>query len=222
MAYGYSLVNQTTLPSYFLGSFPLPVRGEEQTWYTVKTVLTGGKYLAVFVQNNLAFNVSLSQYYVGGSAISTAGSFGFGGWQDQSAYVKNILVHNTATGALLYSNPMTNAGLVLPEYGVHENFRSVCLDGSKRDRLVWLGDFYHTSQIIGASTSRYDLIKGTLQYFLDWQTSAGLIPINPPMGYDHAIAESAFTLGGGGLSPFQIFTVALPDYQILGLTAFTN
>ncbi|KUJ10549.1 glycoside hydrolase family 78 protein [Mollisia scopiformis] len=180
LAYGYSLVNQTTLPSYYLDTFKLPLPLQENTWHTIETVLLGGQYLAVLVDKTEIFN--------------------------------NVFVYDTASGSLLYNNSMTNATIVLPEYGVHENFASVCLDGGKRDRLVWVGDFYHTSQIIGASTSRDDLIQGTLQYFLDWQTSVGLVPIDSPMGYDHSIAESAFTLGGGGASPFQI----------LGLIAFTN
>jgi hypothetical protein len=136
LAYGYSLVNQTTLSSYLLETFTLPLAVQKQTWYTTKTILTGGQYLVVTVNNRIVFNVSLSQCYIGGSEISIAGSFGFGGWQDQHSYVKNVLVHSTATSSLFYSNPIINASLVLPEYGAHENFASVCVDGAKRDRLV--------------------------------------------------------------------------------------
>jgi hypothetical protein len=87
------------------------------------------------INDTQVFNTSLSEYYVGsGSTISTKGSFGFGGWQDQSAYVKNVAVYDTATGALLYNNSMIGSAL-LGEYGVHENYNSLCLDGAKRYRL---------------------------------------------------------------------------------------
>ncbi|CZR62695.1 related to alpha-L-rhamnosidase A [Phialocephala subalpina] len=223
LGYGYSFVNQTTLTSYHLDTFKIPFSVHEQTWYTLKTVLSSGQYLAVFVNGTKAFNTSLADYYIGGSSISTIGSFGFGGWQDQSSYIKNVIAYDTANGTILYSNPMTDPNVVLPEYGVHENYASVCLDGAKRDRLVWLGDFYHTAKIIAASTSRFDLVKGTLQYFLDWQRPNGLLPYDPPMGYDHSIADEAFSIGGGGaLAGLEVYGVSLPDYQILGLKAFTD
>ncbi|KAF8861031.1 hypothetical protein BDZ45DRAFT_687865 [Acephala macrosclerotiorum] len=107
----------------------------EQTWYTLKAVLSSGQYLAVIVNDTQIFNASLAGYYIGGSTISTTGSFGFGGWQDQSSYVKNVFAYNTANGSIPYTNSMTDANVVLPEYGVHENYASVCLDGAKRDRL---------------------------------------------------------------------------------------
>lgn len=221
--YGYSFVNQTTLTSYHLDTFKIPFSVHEQTWYTLKTVLSSGQYLAVFVNGTKIFNTSLADYYIGGSSISTTGSFGFGGWQDQSSYVKNVVAYNTANRSILYTNSMTDANIVLPEYGVHENYASVCLDGAKRDRLVWLGDFYHTAKIVAASTSRFDLVKGTLQYFLDWQRPNGILPYDPPMGYDHSIADEAFSIdGGGALAGIELYGVSLPDYQILGLKAFTD
>lgn len=155
----------------------------EKTWYSIKAVLSGGEYLSVSLNGTQIFNTSLSQYYVGGSSIPTIGSFGFRGWQDQSSYVKNVRIYDTGNGTLLYENPMTEHSL-LGEYGVHENYNSLCLDGAKRDRLGWLGDLIHTTEIVAASTSRYDILKSTLQWFLDWQTADGLIiPFAaPPMG----------------------------------------
>lgn len=101
---------------------------------------------------------------------------------------------------------MTTSG-VLAEHGVQANLESVCLDGPKRDRLVWLGDFYHTARIIGASTSRHDLAKGTLDFLLKTQIADGEVNIAPPMGYDPTITAPAAPDGFYGLS----------DYQMLGL-----
>ena len=223
LGYGYSIVNQTTLTSYLLDTFEIPFPVKEKVWYRVKTVLSGGKYLAVSLSGTHIFNTTLGSYYIGGSVIPTGGSFGFGGWQDQSGTVKNVLVYDTINNTSLYSNPMTDSAQVVAEYGVHENYNSVCLDGPKRDRLIWLGDLYHTSRIVGSSTSRYDLIKGTLVSLLSWQTPDGLLPYDAPMGYNSSVAYSDFTIGGGGLLlGNEVYSIILPDYQILGLMSFVN
>lgn len=201
----------------------MPFTVQEKAWYRIKTVLSRGAYIAVSISGTQIFNASLGSYYIGGSAIPTGGSFGFGGWQDQSGTVRNVLVYDTINNTRLYSNPLTNRSQVVAEYGVHGNYDSVCVDGPKRDRLVWLGDLYHTSRIVSASTSRYDLIKGTLAYVLSWQTPDGLLPYDAPMGYNSSLAYSAFALGGGGLLlGYEVYGIILPDYQILGLLSFAN
>ncbi|KAK3941045.1 glycoside hydrolase family 78 protein [Diplogelasinospora grovesii] len=227
--YGYSLVNVTTLTSYYLDTFTVPFTVQERTWYRVKTILDG-EHLAVSIGVVQVFNLTLADYYIGSSYITngkipSSGSFGFGGWQDQAGYFKNVTVYDTANGTELYSNPMTDSsstGVTL-EYGVQANSASVCLDGPKRDRLVWLGDFLHTSRIIAASTSRFDIAKSTLEYVLSYQTSTGLLPYDPPIGYVADLASEAFELGGGGLlEGSDVYTILLADYQILGLLSFAS
>jgi hypothetical protein len=99
---------------------------------------------------------------------------------------------------------------VLAEYGAQSNVQSVCLDGPKRDRLVWLGDMYHTMRIIGASTGRQDLARSTLDFLLASQLANGQLNICPPMGYDPTINKP--------FAPNGIFY--LEDYQFLGVSAF--
>jgi hypothetical protein len=223
LGYGYSIVNVTTLTSYLLDTFQTPFSIEENTWYKVLTVLTGGQYLSVSIEGTQVFNVSLNSYYTGGAAIPTRGSFGFGGWQDQWGTIRNVTVTDTTNGTAIYHNPMTDSSSVIAEYGVHSNYAPICLDGPKRDRLAWLRDFYHTVRVIGASTARHDLIKGTLSYFLSWQTPTGLLPYAIPISYSPSIAYSAFANGAGGqLFGYEIWGVILADYQILGLLSFTN
>lgn len=202
---------------------------ELDEWYRIKSVLDG-THLAVFIDDIPIFNVTLAHYYIGnpnlpGETIDSLGSWGFGGWQDQAAHVRNVAVYDTANKTELYQNPMTDGsenGVIL-EYGVQENSESVCLDGPKRDRLVWLGDFLHTSRIIGTSTTRYDLARGTLQFFIDWQTPSGLMPYAPAMGYDPELANHAFARGGGRhFGGNEIYGIILPDYQILGILSFTD
>ncbi|KAK2596536.1 hypothetical protein N8I77_013422 [Diaporthe amygdali] len=203
LGYGFDFLNQSLVTSYLLDYFPVPFNVSEGAWYHLSTSLSQSGYLSVSISQQQIFNVSLSSYYVNG-IISTSGSFGFGGWQDQSAHVRNVAVTDTTTGAALYSNGMTTSD-VLAEYGTQANVGSVCLDGPKRDRMVWLGDFYHTARIIATSTSRNDLSSGTLEFLLDTQSSDGELSIDPPMGYDPAKTYNT--------------TGDLVDYQFLGLAS---
>ncbi|KAI0470036.1 Six-hairpin glycosidase [Xylariaceae sp. FL0804] len=203
---GYAFVNQTTLTSYMYDSYDVPFRISEGSWYHVQTVMSPQGWLSVSINDTQIFNTSRASLD-GPPAFS--GSFGFGAWQDQEAIVRNVVVTDTTNGTVLYRNPMTSAD-VLAEYGTQANLASVCLDGAKRDRLVWLGDFFHTARSIGASTSRFNLSKGTLDFLLSTQIPGGELNISPAMGYDPSFQAPYMEL-----SPY-----ALQDYQLLGLDAF--
>ncbi|KAJ5631683.1 uncharacterized protein N7484_011783 [Penicillium longicatenatum] len=211
LAYGYGFVNQTTLESYLLDTFTIPFNVHEKEWYTVTTVLSGDDHLAVQLNGISIFNVSLSDYYTGGSQVSLSGSFGLGAYQDQAAWVRNVKVHDSANGSLLYVDSLRDKS-ALVRYGTQANLGTVCLDGPKRDRLVWLGDFYHTSRIIGASTDRFDWSRGTLSFLLDTQVSNGQLCIAPAMGYNPSTTIDAFSPNGA--------YHGLEDYQILGFLGF--
>ncbi|KAH8203053.1 hypothetical protein TruAng_002781 [Truncatella angustata] len=87
--------------------------------------------------------------------------------------------------------------------------------------LVWLGDSPHTVRIIAASTSRFDLAKGTLRFLVDWQTSTGLLPHAPPTGYTPELARFSFSRGGGAwFHGVEVYSYILADYQILGVLEF--
>lgn len=204
LGYGFDFLNQSLVRSYLLDYFPVPFNVSEGSWYNLSTSLSDSGHLSVSVSQEEIFNVTLSDYYVG-DTISTSGTFGFGAWQDQAAYVRNVVVTETTTGSALYSNKMTSPD-VMAEYGTQANVGSVCLDGPKRDRTVWLGDFYHTARIIATSTSRNDLSRGTLQFLLDTQIDDGELTLNPPLGYNPS--ETYNTTGD------------LVDYQFLGLASF--
>ncbi|KAI1857197.1 uncharacterized protein JN550_013434 [Neoarthrinium moseri] len=205
LSYGYDFVNQTTLTSYYLDTFAVPFAVAEKTWHHVTTALSPGGRLSVSINGQVVVDISITDYWTP-APVSFTGSFGFGAWQDQAAYVRNVSVSDTINGTVIYTNPMTSVD-VLAEYGTQTNLGSVCLDGPKRDRLVWLGDFYHTARIIGSSTSRFDLTKGTLEFFLRTQIANGEMNIAPPMGYDPSITAPFTPFGSYGLS----------DYQLLGL-----
>jgi hypothetical protein len=213
LAYGFGLVNQTTLPAYRLDEFKVPFVVEEGQWYSISATLYTGNHLTVSIDGTRIFNVTLDSYYTGAARASTTGSFGFGGWQDQAAYFSNVEV-TSANGTVLYTNSLTNASAVLPEYGVQSNTADICLDGAKRDRLVWLGDFYHTVGILATSTSRKDYSMGTLKNFLDWQLPSGQLPLDTSLGYPGTATNNFALTTADGLS------YPLEDYHILGLISF--
>ncbi|KAJ6030982.1 hypothetical protein N7540_001714 [Penicillium herquei] len=212
LAHGVNFVNQTTLTTYKLASFQVPFDVQEDLWYRISTSVRSGR-LAVSLNQTEVFNVSLSSYYAGGSSISTSGAFGFGAWQDQSAYIREVSARDIA-GNLVYQNPMTNITAVLPEYGQHENYFPTCVDGAKRDRLAWLGDFLHTTRIIGVTTNRNDHITGTFKLLLSDQLSTGQLPMAPSLGYSPDIAPKTFAVSG--------IAYLLPDYHILALISFSS
>ncbi|KAJ5727471.1 hypothetical protein N7493_005291 [Penicillium malachiteum] len=212
LAHGVNFVNQTTLTSYKLASFQVPFDVQEDVWYRISTSVRSGR-LAVSLNQTQLFNVSLSNYYAGGSSISTSGAFGFGAWQDQSAYIRDVSARDTS-GDLVYQDSMTNAATVLPEYNQHKNYFPTCVDGAKRDRLAWLGDFLHTTRIIGVTTNRSDHITGTFKLFLSDQLSTGQLPMAPSLGYSPEIAPKTFAVSG--------VAFLLPDYHILGLMSFAS
>ncbi|KAI5206619.1 glycoside hydrolase family 78 protein [Aureobasidium subglaciale EXF-2481] len=215
LGYGFSLVNQTTVDSYYLDSFKVPFDVREGQWYSISALMHEGNYLAVLIDGTKIFNITLNDYYTASSGAVTTGSFGFGGWQDQSAYFKDVEVVSS-NGTTIYTNPMIDPVTVLTEYGVRYNTHPVCLDGAKRDRLVWLGDFYHTAGIIATSTSRKDHSAGTLQDFLDWQLSTGQLPLYTALGYNGSASLQFASTGPEG----QFY--ALQDYHILGLLSFVS
>ncbi|KAI9730686.1 MAG: hypothetical protein M1834_005654 [Cirrosporium novae-zelandiae] len=214
LAYGYSFVNQSTLPVSYLDTFDTPFFIKEDTWYNIRTTVSS-PYISVWIDDVQAFNVSLDDYYCWATAddaapisskVYGAGSFGFGPWQDQIAYVKDVLVTSNENGTQFYQNSMTSME-VLGEYGVRSNTESVCLDGPKRDRLVWLGDSsMHNGRVIGATNGRWDFIRGTYEWQKDFQIRNGQFGYRPSLGYDPKYTE-ALSTGSYGLKDYQIFAL---------------
>lgn len=52
--------------------------------------------LAVSLNGQEVFHISMADYYSEGSAMSFTGSFGIGAWQDEAAYVRNLSVTDSA------------------------------------------------------------------------------------------------------------------------------
>ncbi|KAL4737437.1 Six-hairpin glycosidase-like protein [Aspergillus similis] len=218
VGYGFNIVNQTTLTTGRVFYFPLSFDVKEGEWLRISTQITPKSYI-ISINNQTTIAVPLDGLQVINNAQFSsgsvyAGSWGFGPYQDQLAYVKDVAVH-AQNSSLLYYNAM-NDDSVLEEYGVSTNPASVCLDGAKRDRLVWSGDFAHTQRIVSASTNRSDLVKGTLEFILDRQEesgpNAGLFAMSPGMGQ---AARYASVYKSYGLLDYQmLFLNSLARYYL--------
>ena len=215
VAYGYNLVNQTSLEGGPASYYPLPFEIEENKWLRISTTIKPTGY-DVSVNNISVAHVPFSALrptynFLAGSADRFTGTWGFGPWQDQAALVKDVKVE-AKNGTTIYENPMTDTS-ILEEYGVMPNKHSVCLDGAKRDRLVWSGDAGHTLRVVSASTHREDFINGTLAYLLERQISsgefAGYFSMSPALGQSTKYTSIYNSAG-------------LQDYQMIFLNAFAR
>lgn len=219
--FGPSIVNQSTLQTGWNQYFPLNTTIEEGEWYNISTTITPEGYI-VKINNAQEVLVPIFEAeYLSAASAGTSfqpsspytGTWGFGPWNGQEAYFKDVSVI-LKNGSVAYSNSMTSES-VLAEYGVAPLDASVCMDGAKRDRLVWIGDFYHTGKVIASSTHRMDYVLGSIEYaFASQQTEGpfkGFVPISASLG---------------SRPEYQISDVskyaALLDYQDLFLGAIGN
>jgi hypothetical protein len=136
---------------------------------------------------------------------------------DQAAYFTDVEVV-AANGESLYSNTLTSPD-TLAEYRVAENRAKVCLDGAKRDRLIWIGDFAHTARIMAASTGRYDFVRSMIEYEFEWQLTrgdgAGLVPIQEAMGDGWKFRYKYYPSQYGENDYFIFFLLTVGDYFAL-------
>jgi len=182
---GWSLANQSSLPTPANTYYPLNITIKEDKWHHITTSIKEDGY---HVQLNgieialVALPPSSTSYFKPPSNYE--GTWGFGGFQDHISVVSNVSI-TSANGSQIYTNAMTSEK-VLAEYGVAPLDHSVCLDGAKRDRLVWIGDFYHTVRVLAQSTARWDYIIGSIEYVLSYQVEsgpyAGFVPISSSLG----------------------------------------
>jgi hypothetical protein len=215
----WGLVNQSTLETSANQYYPLNISIEEGRWYHISTSIqeTGyevsldGKQIAFVplplpVPPNLAYFATPSRYQ---------GTWGFGAFQEHITYYKdvNVILQN---GTQVYKNLFTSEE-VLAEYNVAPLDTSLCLDGAKRDRLVWIGDFYHTVRVVAQSTARFDQLLGTIKYVFSYRNEdnsspfAGFVPISPNLGSRPRYYKK--NQSWGGLVDYQdLFLAGIGEY----------
>ncbi|KAG6617751.1 Glycoside hydrolase [Phytophthora cinnamomi] len=228
LTYGFDFVNTTDMTSYPMGNYEVPFNVKEHVWYPAKLAvnstagnlvlwLDGHQVLDVTIA---AFGYSDSQLTLNGYSTTGKGAIGFGGWQDQASFIRNVTATslNDSTN-VLYSNPMADESVVLPEFGVQSNTYGACLDGAKRDRYIWLGDFYHTTRIMGVANSKAEQITGTWEYLFNYQGPNGQYPGLMVMTYETPMpTPEVFMFDAGTANAYLNF----PDYDILGFIGFVS
>lgn len=219
--FGFSIIDQAILPSAPPSHYTVPFEVLQDRWYRITTTISAAGYNVSINGTQVAF-IDLSTFaaYVNtgwGNALATDGTWGFGPFQDQMAYFRDVVVTSGDGATQLYSDQLTSVD-VLAEYRVAENRDQVCLDGAKRDRLIWIGDFAHTARMLGASTG-YDFIRSMIAYEFEWQLTsgpgAGLVPIQEAMG-DGFEYRSVYYPSQYGENDYQLFFLLIVgDYYAL-------
>jgi hypothetical protein len=216
--YGTSLYAQDSITNGPVYQYPINVTIEDDTWYNVSTAMTPEAYV-VSIDDQVVLSIPIANFaelaaragYTGTGSPYT-GTFGFAPYQDQAAYFKDVVI--SQNGSLLYENPMTSED-VLGEYAQLPLDTSLCLDGGKRDRLVWTGDFYHTVNVVAASTALWDHLLGTIDFVFKRQKAEapfkGLVPISPFMGSPPEYGEVT-GLYAGLLDYQDLFLAGIADY----------
>lgn len=194
VGFGFSIINQQILPSSPTVTANLSSQVLNDQWYRIETAINDTDYI-VSINGTIVATIAHGQFEPynnngWGSGSVTQGTFGFGPFLNQAAYFKNVNITSTSSGKILYSNTLMSSD-TLGEYRVAANEYAVCLDGAKRDRVVWIGDYAHTSRIIAASTGRFDILKSMIEMQFAWQIKSG---------------------DGAGLTPMQPFVGASPEF----------
>ena len=221
VGFGFSIVNQTILPSAPIVHFPVALEIVDDVWYRITTEITSTGYDISINGSHVAFvdNAQFKDYInpSWGSPTATDGTWGFAPFLDQAAYFTDVEV-TSSDGETLYSNVLTNPD-ILADYRVAENRAKVCLDGAKRDRLIWIGDFAHTARMLAASTGRCDFIKSMIEYEFQWQLTrgdgAGLVPIQEAMGDGRQFRYKYFPSQYGENDYYIFFLLTIGDYYAL-------
>ncbi|KAJ5833355.1 hypothetical protein N7474_001666 [Penicillium riverlandense] len=217
--YGFSIINQAILPSAPPQTYSISnVTIEDGIWYSIRTVINSTGYAISVDGQEIAFieNEPFTSYVNGawGSGSLTDGTFGFGPYQNQKAHFKDVKV-TAQNGSVIYTNSLTSND-ILEEFAIASNKYSVCLDGAKRDREIWIGDFAHTARIIASSSGRFDYIQNMIDFEFDWQyppgPAHGLVPIQAYMGAGKQYREVYYPSEFGETDYQFFFLLVLTDY----------
>ncbi|KAL4159508.1 hypothetical protein PRNP1_000085 [Phytophthora ramorum] len=107
-------------------SYNVPFSVKENAWYPVEIrVSSSAGNITFSIDGQQVFDIVLtemgftdSQLSFNGWASRGEGAIGFGGWQDQASFVRNVVATSlTDSSEVLYSNPMTDKSVVVPEFG---------------------------------------------------------------------------------------------------------
>lgn len=123
---GVSIVNQTTLPSYILDRIQLE-EVEQEKWIKVQASSVDAQVYTVSLNGKQVVSYNISDYVNAGPSPFYLGptSVGFGGFQDQDAYYRNVVV-SSSNGTRIYNSTL-NSEDIKGDFGVLSNSAPVCV-----------------------------------------------------------------------------------------------
>lgn len=209
----WSFVNQSTLPTPENQHFPVNKANREDTWYCVSTTIEDTGYRVrldgdniVFMQ--LSFPAAPEDF---GTPSEYEGTWGFGDVQEHLAHQKDVTI-TARNGSIIYSDLLTSED-TLAGYQVAPLDHSVCLDGAKRDKLVWAGDVYHTVRVLAVAIRlRFGLDEYILSYQPDNGPFAGFVPISATLGSRPQYKESNIANCAGLVDYQDLFLTGVGEY----------
>ncbi|KAG6617876.1 Glycoside hydrolase [Phytophthora cinnamomi] len=192
------------MTSYILGQYDVSLIVKENVWYPVEIRVNS-------TAGNILFSVDGQQVF---DIVLTEMGF----TDDQLSFYGPGFLRAKRDGhqsdRFVRSAPMTDESVVVPEFGGQSNPYGACLDDAKRDRYIWLGNFYHTTRIMGVANSKPQQVTGTWEFLFEYQADYGQLPGFVPISYQSPMPTPEIFHYNACTSGASYY---FPDYVILGL-----
>lgn len=203
-----------------LAATSLPFDLKPNTWHTVKTVVKG-TLVTTFVDSQQIASFNSTSFPAGTPSYAT-GTVGFREGGGEAAQFQNLQVSD-ANNATLYQNAL-NQSSALADFTVPgSNALPLVLDGAKRDRAVWEGDFNIAGPTLYYSSDATDYMKDSLLLLGSYQHGSGFVegdkdpaaPLNTtPLGGDVGTYSASYSI---------YYVLNLADYYLYtGDQSFIN
>eukprot|EP01117_Protostelium_nocturnum_P000475 TRINITY_DN1054_c0_g1_i1.p1 TRINITY_DN1054_c0_g1~~TRINITY_DN1054_c0_g1_i1.p1 ORF type:complete len:829 (-),score=197.60 TRINITY_DN1054_c0_g1_i1:55-2490(-) len=163
-----SVVFENALNFGTLQTTALPNRLVLNQFFDVSAKINGD-ILQVFIDKNPAilFDLKLKyQKFKGAPAIFSMK------WQE--FYAKNALVTTTVNNTVLYKNQL-NTRQSLKDWSAHANEFPMVVDGSKRDRMIWVSDLLVAGPTMYYSFYTPEYIEKTIRLLTSYAKTNGLV-----------------------------------------------
>ncbi|KAF4454661.1 hypothetical protein F53441_2895 [Fusarium austroafricanum] len=152
----------TAIDSSKSGLIPSSANAQLGEWLSVHAKVNMTE-ISVLINDETALEFSqTSKFY---------GSFGLGVPFGHSAYFRNLRA-TTLDGDEIYSSNMTDRGF-LKDFLMGSNPADIIVDGSRRDRIAYTGDFDIALGSTFASTYGKSFVEGSIDLLGSYQTTSG-------------------------------------------------
>ncbi|KAH9896385.1 Six-hairpin glycosidase-like protein [Xylariomycetidae sp. FL2044] len=132
-------------------------------WHSVQAVVAADTVqLTIDGENVFNFTHTSNAY----------GSFGMGAALGHSAYYRNLTVSSAETGTVIYSSPLTDKSFY-GDFYTGTNPHDTLIDGSKRDRIAYIGDIDHGLANAFALNWGASFVNGSINLVGSFQSKLG-------------------------------------------------